>query len=74
MAAPYNPTTLVYDGRLYVLRDLGELSAFNARTGELLYDRQKLPQGLHFTASPVGRQWQGVLSKRRRRDLRCARW
>ena len=30
MAAPYNPTTLVYDGRLYVLRDLGELSAFNA--------------------------------------------
>jgi outer membrane protein assembly factor BamB len=52
-AAPYNPTTLVYDGRLYVLRDLGELSAFNARTGELLYDRQKLPQGLRFTASPV---------------------
>ena len=52
LAAPYNPTTLVYDGRLYVLRDLGELSAFNARTGELLYDRQKLPQGLHFTASP----------------------
>jgi outer membrane protein assembly factor BamB len=51
-AAPYNPTTLVYDGRLYVLRDLGELSAFNARSGELLYDRQKLPQGLHFTASP----------------------
>jgi outer membrane protein assembly factor BamB len=51
-AAPYNPTTLVYDGRLYVLRDLGELSAFNARSGELLYDRQKLAQGLHFTASP----------------------
>jgi outer membrane protein assembly factor BamB len=50
--APYNPTTLVYDGRLYVLRDLGELSAFNARSGELLYDRQKLAQGLHFTASP----------------------
>jgi outer membrane protein assembly factor BamB len=51
-AAPYNPTTLVYDGRLYVLRDLGELSVFNARTGELLYNRQTLPQGLHFTASP----------------------
>ena len=52
LAAPYNPTTLVYDGRLYVLYDLGLLSAFNARTGELLYDRQKLPGGLHFTASP----------------------
>jgi outer membrane protein assembly factor BamB len=52
MAAPYNPSTLVYDGRLYVLHDLGALSAFNSRTGELLYDRQKLPEGLHFTASP----------------------
>ena len=52
VAAPYNPTTLVYDGRLYVLYDLGLLSAFNARTGELLYDRQKLPEGLRFTASP----------------------
>jgi outer membrane protein assembly factor BamB len=54
LAAPYNPTTLVYDGRLYVLYDFGLLSAFNARTGELLYDRQKLPGGLHFTASPWG--------------------
>jgi outer membrane protein assembly factor BamB len=52
LAAPYNPTTLVYDGRLYVLYDLGTLSAFSARTGELLYDRQKVPGGRHFTASP----------------------
>jgi outer membrane protein assembly factor BamB len=52
LAAPYNPSTLLYDGRLYVLQDLGSLSAFNAKTGELLYDRQKLPEGLHFTASP----------------------
>jgi outer membrane protein assembly factor BamB len=54
LAAPYNPSTLVYDGRLYVLHDMGFLSAYNARTGELLYDRQKLPGGLHFTASPWG--------------------
>jgi outer membrane protein assembly factor BamB len=52
LAAPYNPSTLVYDGRLYVLHDFGQLSAYNAQTGELLYDRQKLPDGLHFTASP----------------------
>jgi outer membrane protein assembly factor BamB len=52
LAAPYNPTTLVYDGRLYVLYDFGFLSAFDARTGKLLYERQKLPGGLHFTASP----------------------
>jgi outer membrane protein assembly factor BamB len=52
LAAPYNPSTLVYEGRLYVLYDRGLLSAFNARTGEVLYDRQKLPGGLRFTASP----------------------
>jgi outer membrane protein assembly factor BamB len=51
-AAPYNPSTLVYDGRLYVLHDLGLVSAYDARTGKLLYDRQKLPGGLRFTASP----------------------
>lgn len=52
LAAPYNPSTLVYDGRLYVLYDNGELSAFNARTGAPLYQHKKLPDGLHFTASP----------------------
>jgi len=52
LAAPYNPSTLVYDGRLYVLYDRGELSAFDARTGTPLYTRGKLPQGLHFTSSP----------------------
>lgn len=52
LAAPYNPSTLVYDGRLHVLYDRGELSAFNARTGAPLYTREKLPEGLHFTSSP----------------------
>ena len=51
-AAPYNPTTLVYEGRLYVLLDNGDLSAFDARTGAALYQHKKLPEGLHFTASP----------------------
>lgn len=50
--APYNPTTLVYEGRLYVLHDRGLVSAINARTGATLYDRERLPEGLHFTASP----------------------
>jgi outer membrane protein assembly factor BamB len=54
VAAPYNPTTLVYEERLYVLYDLGLLSAYNARTGAALYERQKLPAGMHFTASPWG--------------------
>jgi outer membrane protein assembly factor BamB len=51
-AAPYNPTTLVYQGRLYVLYDRGLLSAFDARTGKPLFIEQKLPNGRHFTASP----------------------
>ena len=51
-AAPYNPSTLLYDGRVYVLLDGGRLSAFHAQTGALLYDRERLPRGLHFTTSP----------------------
>lgn len=51
-AAPYNPSTLVYDGRLYVLHDRGMLSCYDAVTGEALYDRERLPNGFAFTASP----------------------
>lgn len=51
-AGPYNPTTLVYQGRLYVLYDRGMIAAFDAKTGKRLYEPQKLPEGKHFTASP----------------------
>jgi outer membrane protein assembly factor BamB len=51
-AAPYNPTTLLYDGRLYVLLDRGQLSAFDPQTGKALYERQKLLSGQNFTSSP----------------------
>ncbi len=51
-AAPYNPTTLVYEGRLYVLYDRAFIACFRALTGEPVYERQRLPQGMHFTASP----------------------
>jgi len=50
--APYNPSTLVTDGRLFVLYDGGILSSLNARTGEPYYDRQRLSRGAGFTASP----------------------
>jgi outer membrane protein assembly factor BamB len=50
--APYNPTTLVYDGRLYVLYDRGLMSCYRALTGESMYERKRLPEGQHFTASP----------------------
>lgn len=51
-AAPYAPTTLVYDGRVYVLYDRGALSAYKSKTGETLYDRKRLPGGNYFTVSP----------------------
>lgn len=51
-AAPYNPTTLLYDGRVYVLYDRGLLGCFRAVTGEPVFERQRLPGGMHFTASP----------------------
>ena len=51
-AAPYIPTSLVYEGRLYVLYDRGLLGAFDARTGKPLFEQQRLPEGKHFSASP----------------------
>jgi outer membrane protein assembly factor BamB len=51
-AAPYNPTTLVYEDQLYVLLDRGIVSSYDAATGEMIYDRQRLPGGQAFTASP----------------------
>jgi len=50
--APYNPSTLVHDGRLYVLYDRGLVSCFDAKTGALHYERERLPNGFGFTASP----------------------
>ena len=50
--APYNPSTLVSDGRLFVLYDLGIVSSFDAKTGTPNYERQKLNRGTAFTASP----------------------
>ena len=51
-AAPYNPTTLLYDKLLYVLLDNGNLSALEPPTGKPLYEREKLPAGANFTSSP----------------------
>jgi outer membrane protein assembly factor BamB len=52
VAGPYNPSPLYYDGRLYVLYDRGLVSCHDAKTGRLLYDRERLPEGLAFTSSP----------------------
>lgn len=51
-AAPYNPSTIVYDGLLYVLYDQGLLACYDAKTGEAVYGKKRVRGGEGFTASP----------------------
>ena len=52
-AAPYNPTTLVYQGLLYSLLDRGMISIINPQTGAFHVERQKITENTSgFTASP----------------------
>jgi len=52
-AAPYVTSPLVCDGLLYVLLDKGFLAAYDARTGEEVYGKQRFTTGkAAFTASP----------------------
>ena len=52
--APYTPSPLLHDGRLYVVSDNGLVSAFNPETGEPFYQQMRLPKPYSFKASPVG--------------------
>ncbi len=49
---PYNPTTLAYDGILYVLYDRGLMAAYNADDGSEVYSKKRIPNGRAFTSSP----------------------
>ncbi len=49
---PYNTTPIVYRGLYYTLLDRGMITCHDARTGALVYDRQRFPQGASFTSSP----------------------
>jgi outer membrane protein assembly factor BamB len=49
---PYNTTPIVYQGLYYTLLDRGMLTCHDAKTGELVYDRTRFPEGATFTASP----------------------
>ncbi|MGI9470317.1 MAG: PQQ-binding-like beta-propeller repeat protein [Rubripirellula sp.] len=50
--APYNPTTIAYDGLVYVLHDRGMMAAYDAATGEEVYSKTRIPKGRAFTSSP----------------------
>ena len=48
--SPYTPTPVIYGDLMYTLADNGVLSAYEAKSGELVY-QQRLPSS--FSASPV---------------------
>lgn len=50
---PYVPSPLYYDGRVYLIRDGGMMSAFNPRTGEPYYAQERLGTLGSYYASPV---------------------
>jgi outer membrane protein assembly factor BamB len=52
-AAPYMPTPVLYRDRIYVLLDRGLLSCYEAKTGRVIYDRERLGRSAQFTASPL---------------------
>lgn len=51
-SASYNPSSLVFNDRLYVLYDMGLVRSFQASDGKALFDLQRLPNGRAFTSSP----------------------
>ena len=48
--SPYTPTPIIYGDLMYALSDNGVFSAYDAKTGEVVY-QQRLPSS--FSASPV---------------------
>ena len=50
--APYNPSTLVHNNRLYILYDRGYLNCFDAKSGKMIYEKQAVKRGSGYTASP----------------------
>jgi outer membrane protein assembly factor BamB len=50
----YTPSPVLHDGKFYFLTDTGQVSCFNARTGEPYYHQVRLPKTYSFKSSPVG--------------------
>jgi outer membrane protein assembly factor BamB len=50
---PYVPCPLLYEGRLYFVRDQGLMSSLDPKTGEPFYAQERLPANGTYYASPV---------------------
>lgn len=53
VAAPYIPSPLAYDGRIYVVLDQGFISCYDANTGKEIYGKTRVDVASQFSASPV---------------------
>jgi len=53
MAAPYVPSPVAYDGRIYILFDQGFIACYDANTGREIYGKTRIGVGATFSASPV---------------------
>jgi outer membrane protein assembly factor BamB len=52
-ASPYNPSPIIYGDLYYTLLDRGFFTAHDARTGKIVYDKQRIdPAAGAFTSSP----------------------
>ena len=52
-ALPYVPTPLIYDGRIYFVKDGGLMSSLDVKTGEAFYAQERLGANGNYYASPV---------------------
>ena len=50
---PYVPSPLFYDGRIYLVRDGGMISSFDAKTGNPFYAQERLGAVGSYYSSPV---------------------
>lgn len=50
---PYVPSPLYYDGRIYLIKDGGMLSSFDAKTGNPYYLQERIGADGTYYASPV---------------------
>lgn len=53
---PYVASPLLYEGRLYFVRDGGILTSLDAKTGKPHYDRKRIGAGGKYYSSPVAAQ------------------
>ena len=59
---PYMPTPIVYGDLLYILSNSGVVTAYNAKSGERVYQQRIADRGGAFTASPVAADGKVYLS------------